>query len=239
MPVTLPIYGFKRDSYSSHNQISRWLQNQTKNKKVLDIGCAGGFLAHALGNGWKGELFGIERDYSWANSKDLKKYKKIYWLDLETKDITRVLKKADKNFDIVVAADILEHLQKPEKTLEEIKKILRPEGYLMVSLPNSNYLPVLIIRLIFPKFRMSKGPLDRTHKHFYNLESAKKILQKNNFKVIKIQTTPPPLELIFQAFANTPFFKIVYNINYFLAILLPSLFAYQLLFLTQLHEKSI
>jgi 2-polyprenyl-3-methyl-5-hydroxy-6-metoxy-1,4-benzoquinol methylase len=236
MSVTPPVYGFKEDPNSSHNQISQWV-NQVEIKKVLDIGCAGGFLARALGNKWNGELIGIEKDPSWISSEGLKGYKKIYWIDLEKKDISQVLGKKHKNFDAIVAADILEHLKKPEKILEEIKKVLRPRGYLIVSLPNANYLPVLIIRLIFPNFRMSKGPLDRTHKHFYNLRSAKKILQNNNFNVVKTQTTPPPLELIFQTFVNTSLFKIIYNINHFLAVLIPNLFAYQLLFLMQLHKE--
>lgn len=237
MSVISPVYGFKEDPHSSHNQISKWV-NKVEIKKVLDIGCAGGFLARALGNKWNGELIGIEKDSSWINSEGLKGYKKIYWIDLEKKAITEVLGKKHKNFDAIVAADILEHLEKPEKTLEEIKKVLRPGGFLIVSLPNAGYLPVFIIRLILPKFRMSKGPLDRTHKYFYSLRSAKKMLQNNNFKVLKIQTTPPPLALISQTFAESPLFKIVYNINHFLALLTPNLFAYQLLFLTQLHKES-
>lgn len=236
--VIPPVYGFKEDPHSSHNKISG-LVNQLEIKKLLDIGCAGGFLALALGNKWNGELIGIERDFFWVSSEDLKRYKKIYWIDLEKKDITEVLGKKHKNFDAIVAADILEHLKKPEKTLKEIKKVLRSGGHLIVSLPNANYLPIFVIRLVFPKFRMSKGPLDRTHKHFYSLRSAKKMLQNNNFKVLKILTTPPPLALISQKFANTSFFKIIYNTNYFLAVHIPSLFAYQFLFLTQLHEESI
>lgn len=235
--VIQPVYGFKKDPHSSHNKISRWV-NQVKIKKVLDVGCAGGFLARALGNKWNGELIGIEKDPFWMDSKDLKRYKKIYWMDLEKKDIAKELRGKHKNFDAIVAADILEHLKKPEKTLEGIERVLRPGGYLIVSLPNADYLPVFVIRLIFPKFRMSKGPLDRTHKHFYNLRSAKKMLQNNNFKVVKIQPTPPPLALISQTFANSSLFKIVYNTNYFLAVLIPSLFAYQLLFLAQLHVDS-
>lgn len=237
MSVIPPVYGFKEDPHSSHNKISRWV-NQAKSKKILDIGCAGGFLARALGNKWNGELIGIENDSSWIGSERLKRYKKIYWIDLERKDIAQVLEKKHKNFDAIVTADILEHLKKPEKTLAEINKVLKPGGYLIVSLPNANYLPVLIIRLIFPNFRMSKGPLDRTHKHFYSLRTAKKMLENNNFKMMKIQTTPPPLALISQRFANTSFFKVIYNVNYFLSVLIPNLFAYQLLFLAQLHKKS-
>lgn len=237
MSIISPIYSFKEDPQSSHNQISKWVK-QTEIKKMLDIGCAGGFLARAMGTKWKGELTGIERDYSWMSAEGIKRYKKIYWIDVEKKNIADVLRRKDRNFDAIVTADILEHLKNPRKTLKEIKKVLRPGGYLIVSLPNGNYLPVLIIRLIFPRFRMSKGPLDRTHKHFYTLNSAKKMLQNNHFEVVKVQTTPPPLELIFRKFNRTIFFQTIYNACHFLAVLIPNLFAYQLLFLTRRQENN-
>lgn len=233
-----PVYGFKEDPHSSHNEISKWV-NKSGIKKVLDIGCAGGFMARALGNKWNGELIGIEKDSSWLNSDRLKKYKKIYWLDLEKESIDKTLRKQDRNFDAVVAADVLEHLENPTKSLKEICKVLKPKGLVMISLPNANYFPVFIIRLIFPSLRMSKGPLDKTHKHFYSLRTAKKMVESNNFEVLKVHTTPPPISLIFHKFAKTSYFKLIYNLNYYLSVIIPNIFAYQLLFLVQLKTKPL
>lgn len=225
--ATTLVYEFKEDPQSSHNKIAKWVK-QLKISKILDVGCAGGFLSKALGHEWKGELIGIEKDLTWSTSKNLIRYRKVFWGDLEKKGVKEMVGKENQNFEAVIFADILEHLNKPEKILNDVKKILKPGGYLIVSLPNTNYLPILIIRLIFPKFRMFKGPLDKTHKHFYNLNNAKKILNKNNFTIKDMQATPPPLAL----------FRVIYNINHFLAVFLPNLFAYQLLFLTKLNEKS-
>lgn len=236
MTTDSQVYSFKQDKYSSHSQISEWIK-LLKLRNVLDIGCAGGFLFKALGNKWEGELVGIEKEASWVNTDDVKKYKKIFWLDLEKKNIYKTLGKKVSYYDAIVTADVLEHLDNPNKTLEEIKKIMNYKGYLMVSLPNINYLPVLIIRLIFPNLRMSKGPLDKTHKHFYSLDGAKKLLEINEFKIIKTQVTPPPLWVIFQRFKNIPFLKLIYDLSYNLAVLIPSIFAYQILFLAQPRKK--
>ena len=43
----------------------------------------------------------------------------------------------DSSFDSVVCTELLEHLKEPGECLEEIKRVLRPRGYLYLSVPQS------------------------------------------------------------------------------------------------------
>lgn len=229
-----PRYGLKDDEHSSHAVVSNWVK-ELNCKEVLDLGCAGGLLAKALKRGWKGSIIGLEKDISWKDSPDIKMYKEVIWADLDTNDINKFVGK--EQFDAVVAGDVLEHLRRPENTVEQIYKQMKMRGYFIISLPNSNYLPVLLIRKLFPKFRMSRGPLDDTHKSFFNLKSARKLLSENKFSVIEMKVTPAPVPHIFGGFPKNPILGAIYKTSIFLANAFPNYLSYQVVFLSKPTER--
>src|SRR5207244_3211537 len=49
------------------------------------------------------------------------------------------VQEADGSFDLVVAFEVIEHLLDAEKFLRESRRLLRPEGVLVVSTPNRRY----------------------------------------------------------------------------------------------------
>lgn len=220
-------YTFKKSEESSHIQIATLIK-KFDCKEVLDLGCAGGFLFKALGARWKGNLTGIEYDKSWGKSPSLKRYKKIIWADLNKIDISHILE--SNQFDAIIAADVLEHLNKPELTIAQGIKLLTPKGYIISSLPNCNFFPVLIIRRLLSNFRMSNGPLDFTHKHFYNLDTAKKIFKKPNLLLVETKTTPAPLDKINSIFLSNHLLRFFYRITITLARILPNYLSYQFIF---------
>lgn len=223
------IYEYKKDPTSSHSRIAHWIWS-LKSKNLLDVGCGGGFLLQALENKEEYKVAGIEKDTSWKESNILKLYERVFWTDLEGIAMKDLLK--TEQFDAIVCADILEHLHNPTKLLEQLKLFIKKDGYLIASLPNMNYLPILIIRLLFPKFRMSKGPLDKTHKGIYNLEICKKLVE-NNYLIKHIDVTPPPVSLVFGGLSQTWFIKTLNRLNTLLAKFIPTLFAYQFIFVVK------
>jgi len=60
---------------------------------------------------------------------------KFYGVDLETINL-----EINKKFDIIICADVIEHIYKPEATLEFIKKHLSNNGYLIISTPERDVL---------------------------------------------------------------------------------------------------
>jgi len=102
--------------------------------KVLDVGCGNGFflthIASSLNDGV--EYYGV--DYS-MNS--LKEARKIFPKGrFKQGDIEEGLPYKDNVFDLVYAAELVEHLQNPDLFFEEVNRIIKPGGKLVISTPN-------------------------------------------------------------------------------------------------------
>lgn len=229
-------YTFKKSRESSHMQIA----NQIKKfncRDVLDLGCAGGFLAEALGTKWKGRLMGIEYDQSWSTAPGLKRYNRIIWADLNKVDISNLLN--GDQFDAIVIADTLEHLNKPKLTILQATKLLKPHGIIISSLPNCNLIPVLLIKKLFPRFRMSTGPLDFTHKHFFSIETARELFKIDNLAMVETKTTPLPLDKISPIFSPNNLLHFLYQAVVLLSRLLPNYLSYQFIFIYKLKKSLL
>ena len=112
-----------------------------KDKSVLDLGCAGGFMSEAMAG--KGAIVSgidpatkaIEAARTRANlmGQDIK----------YTTGIGEELPYKDGEFDTVVCVDVLEHVSDLTKVVAEITRVLRPGGFFLYDTINSN----LIARL--------------------------------------------------------------------------------------------
>lgn len=98
-------------------------------KKVLDIGCRDGALTseYCAGN----DVVGVDID-----SKALEKTAS-YGVRTMQFNLTDVWPLDDEAFDRVVAGEVLEHLYFPELVLKEVKRVLRPGGLFIGSVPNA------------------------------------------------------------------------------------------------------
>ena len=96
-------------------------------------------------------------------------------LNIETKwaDFSLQIPMSSSSFDVVVAGEVIEHLPYPEITIAEIKRILKPEGLFIGSVPNSYH--------IKNRLRVLKGRLidyDQTHLRAYNVMLLRQYLEK-------------------------------------------------------------
>ncbi|MEQ6884638.1 bifunctional 2-polyprenyl-6-hydroxyphenol methylase/3-demethylubiquinol 3-O-methyltransferase UbiG [Salicola sp. Rm-C-2C1-2] len=105
-------------------------------KQVLDLGCAGGFMAEALANRGA-RVTGIDpaaqaiaaaRAHARASGHDI-----AYDVG-----VGEALPHADESFDAVVCVDVLEHVGDLEKVLTEVARVLRPGGLLLFDTINRN-----------------------------------------------------------------------------------------------------
>ncbi len=145
-----------------------------KNKNVLDIGCSSGYVGKALKEEFKCKVTGIE-----INPKDAKLAKKHYEqviiTDVEKESWENKLK--FKKFDVIILADILEHLKDPKSVLIRLKKLLKNDGYLLISIPNIAHVSIRL-ELLQGSFQYEKtGILDSTHLHYYTKNSFIKMLK--------------------------------------------------------------
>lgn len=93
-------------------------------------------------------------------------------------DIEEPLPFEDAFFDIVVCSDVLEHLELPGKTMQEIKRVLISGGKLLVSVPNSSN-PLYLVGL----WRQKTVHDTNEHRHFFGLAKFQWWVQTFGFHI--------------------------------------------------------
>lgn len=150
--------------------------------RLLDIGCAEGlFLRIAKESGW--EVEGTEiSEYA---IKEASKHTghKIYYGEVWEANFDSA------SFDIVTIWHVLEHVLNPSKTLQEARRLLKPNGQCIVAVPNLNN------RIMQLAYRIAKGrpadlfsPEDKElHLYHFSEKTLKSILYSTGFKKIEVK----------------------------------------------------
>lgn len=154
-------------------------------KRVLDVGCASGDFAEVLaGHGCR--VTGIEIDPEAARRAE-RYCERVIVGDVEHLDAENELDEG--SFDVVVFGDVLEHLKDPLTTLKRLKPALRPDGYVIASIPNVAHGSVRLA-LLQGRFRYrSLGLLDETHLRFFTRESVEHLFEDAGFLITDLKRT--------------------------------------------------
>src|SRR5207247_220491 len=82
-----------------------------------------------------------------------------------------------RRFDVIVFADVLEHLRDPARVLRETLELLAPDtGFIVASIPNVAHVSVRLELLLGSFRRETLGILDATHLHFFTRDSLEEFL---------------------------------------------------------------
>lgn len=145
--------------------------------RVLDIGCGAGDLGQYLRNEKRCYVIGM--DYSTDSLAVAKeKLDATLQIDLNTQQPHNIV---NELFDVIVMADILEHIHTPEAVLQSAEKCLKPEGKVLISIPNAGYVGALLSLYDDSWQYREEGILDRTHIRFYTYKSTLELLADNGF----------------------------------------------------------
>ncbi|MDK1032052.1 MAG: class I SAM-dependent methyltransferase [Planctomycetia bacterium] len=109
--------------------------------RLLDIGCAYGFLLERFEDDFETHGIDISNHAIKVAKERLKKS------NLLVHDIAQQLPFADGFFDVVTAADVLEHVRNPKQVLKNVTRVLRPGGMLYVASPNNNLVRQLLYKI--------------------------------------------------------------------------------------------
>ncbi len=133
MPETMP--GLIR---AEHEGRYRWAAAAVDGKEVLDAGCGVGYGCEILAEGGASRVVGLDIATEAIEGAIVRAGSIAEFVlgDLEQLPFTT------GSFDVVVCFEVIEHLRRRELALDELRRVLRPEGVLIVSSPNRNvYLP--------------------------------------------------------------------------------------------------
>jgi 2-polyprenyl-3-methyl-5-hydroxy-6-metoxy-1,4-benzoquinol methylase len=148
---------------------------------ILDVGCGAGALGQSLRPLGVSSIHGIELNEVEAQ-KAMHHYEKVHVGSVESFDFT-----AHKElFDIVVCADVLEHLIDPWSVLSSLHTVLKPAGRLVASIPNLRQRRV-IGGLLAGRFDyQSSGIQDKSHLRFFTFGSIIALMENAGFRINSI-----------------------------------------------------
>ena len=124
-------------------------------RRVLDLGCRYGALTRAYAPG--NDVVGVD--------VDREALAEAATLGIETRwaDVDEPLPFDDASFDVVVAGELLEHVRDPERLVGEVRRVLRPGGRFVASVPNAFRLKNRL------RFLLGRKPEDDpTHLHMFS-----------------------------------------------------------------------
>lgn len=153
------------------------LINKEKKGKILDLGCLKGeFSLELKKKEWN--VFG--GDISSALTEAKKKGIKCIKFDFE-----KPFPFKDNSFDGVFAGEIIEHIFDTDFFVSELNRILKPEGFLVISTPNTAWLGNRFLLLIGKKPLNLDYFLSGGHIRAYTFELLEKQLILHGFKIEK------------------------------------------------------
>ncbi|MEU0312520.1 class I SAM-dependent methyltransferase [Nocardioides sp. NPDC006273] len=161
-------------------------------KKVLDVGCWTGEVGRILTE--RGcTVTGIELDREAASLAE-KVLEKVIVADLDATPLTELVEPG--SFDVVIFADVLEHLTDPRAALEQARDLLAPDGRVVISIPNVTHGSVRLALLQGRWQTTDTGLLDRTHIKFYSREGLLALFAEAGYAVEDLRgTTADPLNV--------------------------------------------
>jgi glycosyltransferase involved in cell wall biosynthesis len=188
-------YEARQSPDTSHARILGWVGGRPPGR-VLDLGCGDGYRASDLRAAGH-HVVGV--DVSAADGvKD--RIDEFVQADLDA----GLPPGLDGPFDVVIAADVLGHVRRPELILEELHRLLAPSGVLIASVPNfGHWYPRL--RVMAGRFDYDRrGILDRTQVRFFTGRSFERLLAAQGWKIARRGYIGLPLEVIERRAAGSP-----------------------------------
>jgi 2-polyprenyl-3-methyl-5-hydroxy-6-metoxy-1,4-benzoquinol methylase len=160
--------------------------------RLLDLGCAVGvFLSMAKQEGW--DVVGVDiSEYAAARARE-RCQTEVYAGELVDVHFD------EASFDVITMWDVVEHFAHPQRVLQEVHRILKDDGLILLDTPNEGS---LIRRLAHFIYRCFGGriayPAKRLyhiyHRYYFSEETLRRLLDASGFRVVQMVRKPIPRE---------------------------------------------
>lgn len=165
--------------------LARRLRRIAPQGRLLDVGCALGFMLEAVGrhSGWAVQGIDVSSfAAAFARSE--------YGLNVRAGTLESA-RFPDASFDFIVQKDLLEHVLRPRDHLIETHRILAPGGHLLVVTPNgtANLRPLeRLAERTRPSGAAGRPLLDQGHLSFFNGDHLLRLFSETGFEVVEMRS---------------------------------------------------
>ena len=215
-PVALEHYTPKFEYPSTHSFAFKLVP---PNSRVLDLGCAGGYMAAALKQRKDCYVTGVDA-FPLEGGVRLDKF---YLRNLN--EGLDGLPIADQ--DMILMLDVIEHLASPERFLDQLHESLskNPGMQIIMSTANIGFI-IPRLMLLIGQFNYGKrGILAVTHTRLFTFSSFRRCLEQCGFDVLEMRAVPGPFPL---ALGDTWLSRLLLRANQLMMKVSRGLFGYQI-----------
>lgn len=191
---------YKSEEYVSHSNTNKGFINSTyqfvrkytllkklqlvskffKTGKILDIGCGTGEFLNTCKNA-KWQVLGIEPDED-ARAMAIKNY------GLDVREEAELTNLPDASFDIISMWHVLEHVPRLNERVEELKRLIKPNGVIIIAVPNSDSLDAKIYKENWAAYDVPR------HLYHFSPKDIEALFRKHGMKVFRV------LPMVFDSF---------------------------------------
>ena len=149
--------------------------------RVLDVGCGGGMVTQMANLDKGNEVVAIEPDGERAALA------RARGINVHNSVLDDGLRETLGLFDVVMSSDVLEHIAVPSDFLASLKAMLKPDGLLLLSVPNVAHWSVRWMLLRGRFDYEPSGIMDATHLRWFTADSFRRLLDATGFAWVELR----------------------------------------------------
>ncbi len=193
--------------------------------KVLELGCASGYLSGYMEQKLNCRITGLEIDPQ-ATAIAAQRCSEVHTVNLDLPDVLEVAR-ASAPYDVLLAAAVFEHIQYPGRILQQAHTLLKQNARVIVSLPNIAHWQFRL-RLLLGRFDYEDyGVMDRTHLHLYTVKTGRELIEAQGYTVEQLHIVGSALQNLLNSLARRR------SQPPFPTPVLPNLLGYELIFVAK------
>ncbi|HWB51569.1 MAG TPA: class I SAM-dependent methyltransferase [Stellaceae bacterium] len=151
------------------------------NARVLDVGCGTGAVTLIANRGKNNELWGIEPEPERARLAGVR------GIRVTCGTLDRAFVEGHPPFDVVMLADVLEHVAAPGELLERAASAVKPDGLVLLSVPNAAHW-TMRLHLLYGRFDYAEtGIRDATHLRWFTEKTIRALCRHCGLEVVAMR----------------------------------------------------
>jgi 2-polyprenyl-3-methyl-5-hydroxy-6-metoxy-1,4-benzoquinol methylase len=172
---------------------ARWRLDQLERHvatrgRLLDVGCsAGSFLLAARARGW--DVHGVD-----VSAAAVGHASAVHGLDTHVATLEDA-RFPESSFDVITVFECIEHMLHPGRALQSALRLLKPDGWLVITTPNiDGFVPRSTYHLLAKTIGAWEHPTPPHHLYQFSRRTLDALLRKTGFRVVSCGTRPMGLK---------------------------------------------